>query len=102
MVEASWAEEIKGLLDRVLDPAVPAFQAIGHRQIARYLQGEWSFEKALTETKRATCRFAKRQETWFRKEPEIVWFGARRLEMRIPEVMDLLSRRGFGRAHGQA
>jgi tRNA dimethylallyltransferase len=53
-----------------------AFKAIGYRQIARYLEGMWSLESAMEDTKRESRRYAKRQTTWFRSEREIVWLDA--------------------------
>ncbi|HYU35886.1 MAG TPA: tRNA (adenosine(37)-N6)-dimethylallyltransferase MiaA [Thermoanaerobaculia bacterium] len=76
MVEKGWVEEVSLLLSRGLSPDLPAFQAIGYRQLVQYLEGTWSLDRAIAETIRSTRRFAKRQETWFRKEPHIAWFSA--------------------------
>jgi tRNA dimethylallyltransferase len=51
-----------------------AFKALGYREMAAHLRGEWDEEKARRETVRNTLRYAKRQMTWFRKEPEVRWF----------------------------
>lgn len=87
MVELGWVEEVASLLRRGLDPALPAFQAIGYRQLVRHLTGEWTREKAIDETIRATRRFAKRQLTWFRKERDVIWFDARDCDACISEVL---------------
>ncbi len=79
MVEKGWVEEVRGLLAKGLSPDLPAFQAIGYRQLVHYLEGAWSLDRAIAETIRSTRRFAKRQETWFRKEPDITWFSAQEL-----------------------
>ena len=50
MVERGWVEEVARLLARGLDPGLPAFQAIGYRQLVRHLEGEWSLEQAIGET----------------------------------------------------
>lgn len=76
MVRRGWVAEVKGLLSRGVESGVPAFQAIGYRQIVRHVLGEWSLESALEDTIRATRRYAKRQETWFRKEKGIRWLSA--------------------------
>ena len=88
MVEEGWTEEVRGLLNRGLTPDLPAFQAIGYRQLVYYVRGEWSLAKTIDETVRATRRFAKRQETWFRKEPDVTWFSAEDLDRRIPQVLE--------------
>lgn len=101
MMEAGWLEEVSGLLSRGLDPGLPAFQAIGYRQLVRHLEGEWSLDRAIAETIRATCRFAKRQETWFRKEPDITWFSAQGLDhLLFTRVIEHVKHRGLGRAYG--
>ena len=100
MIEAGWREEVAGLLRRGLSPELPAFQAIGYRQLVRHLEGDGSLEQAAAEIVRETRRFAKRQETWFRKEPDITWFPAQELERRIAGVLDHAKSRGCGRAYG--
>ena len=63
MIELGWVEEVSHLLAGGLSPAAPAFQAIGYREIARHVAGEWSLERALDETLRATRRYAKPSQT---------------------------------------
>jgi tRNA dimethylallyltransferase len=100
MMEAGWREEVAGLLRRGLSAELPAFQAIGYRQLVRHLKGEGSLEQAVADVVRETRRFAKRQETWFRKEPDVTWFSGQELERRIPGVLDYAKHRGLGRANG--
>lgn len=91
MVRQGWIDEVARLLAGGLSPSAPAFQAIGYRQIARHLCGDCGLDEALEETIAATRRYAKRQMTWFRKEPDIHWFDARETD-RIPaSVMNDLS-----------
>ncbi|HEX6902845.1 MAG TPA: tRNA (adenosine(37)-N6)-dimethylallyltransferase MiaA [Thermoanaerobaculia bacterium] len=100
MMEAGWREEVAGLLRRGVSPDVPAFQAIGYRQLVRHLEGNGSLEGAVAEIVRETRRFAKRQETWFRKEPDVTWFSAQELKRQIPGVLEHAKHRGLGRAYG--
>ncbi len=100
MLEAGWLDEVETLLRQRLSPALPAFQAIGYRQLVRYLEGTVSLELAVEDIVRETRRFAKRQETWFRKEPEVAWFSAQDLERQIPGVLEHAKHRGLGRAYG--
>ena len=51
-------------------------QAIGYRQIAQHLRGQIGLDRAIEGTVRSTRRFAKRQSTWFRAEPDVAWFEA--------------------------
>ncbi len=99
MVEQGWLAEVVGLLARGLAPHLPAFQAIGYRQLALHARGEATFQQAIHDTIQATRRFAKRQETWFRKEPDVTWFSAQDLEQRVPQILDHVRLSGFGRAN---
>jgi tRNA dimethylallyltransferase len=51
-----------------------ALQTVGYQEIFDYLDQKWSWETALSEIKKNTRRYAKRQLTWLRKDPEIIWF----------------------------
>ena len=56
-----------------IDPKAQAFKAIGYRQIIQHLEGNLLLDEAMEEIKRETRRFAKRQLTWFRADPTLVW-----------------------------
>jgi tRNA dimethylallyltransferase len=66
-------EETRRLLDRGYGRHLGSMKGLGYRQIAGYLAGEYSYEEAVRRLKRDTRHFAKRQLTWFRKEPGLVW-----------------------------
>ncbi len=53
-----------------------ASRALGYAQVLRYLGGECAEQEALAETIRATRRFARRQESWFRRDPRVRWLPA--------------------------
>ena len=53
--------------------ARPHATAIGYRQAAAHLAGELTLDEAIERTITATRRFARRQDSWFRKDPRIVW-----------------------------
>ena len=50
-----------------------AMQAIGYKEALAYLDGEAAREEAIDEIKLRSRQYAKRQLTWFRREPETVW-----------------------------
>jgi tRNA dimethylallyltransferase len=52
------------------------FSTVGYREIARFVRGELSLAESVARAKRASRRLAKRQLTWFRADPEIVWLNA--------------------------
>lgn len=61
-------EEVRALMARKLDPALPALKAHGAPWLSRHLSGEISREEASTQAKLDTRQYAKRQETWFRHQ----------------------------------
>lgn len=95
MVASGWIEEVRGLLQSGLAIDLPAFQAIGYRQIARHVLEGWPLEEALEDVARETRRFAKRQETWFKREPDVQWFEASPMESE-PKVLEYLTSKGLG------
>lgn len=66
-------EEVRSLLERRLNPMLPAMRAIGVREIAGFLEGELSREEALAAGRTATRQYAKRQYTWFSRQPPADW-----------------------------
>ena len=73
MLEQGAIEEVEALLLRHLSPSLPVMRAIGVPEIAGYLRGEWSKEEALARGQQATRNYAKRQYTWFRRQPPAQW-----------------------------
>lgn len=68
MVEMGALEEVRALVARGLDPALPAMKAVGVREFAAHLAGETTLEAAVEATRQATRNYAKRQLTWFRNQ----------------------------------
>lgn len=66
-------EEVRHLRE-AFGPTSPAFKAIGYREVLLSLSGEITEREAVESTTRATLRYAKRQMTWFRREPGVEWF----------------------------
>ncbi|GAA2733763.1 tRNA (adenosine(37)-N6)-dimethylallyltransferase MiaA [Actinocorallia aurantiaca] len=73
MWEAGLVEEVRELEKAGLRSGRTASAALGYAQVLRFLAGEWTEEQAREETVRATRRFARRQESWFRRDPRIRW-----------------------------
>lgn len=80
MIEKGLLEEVKGLLDQGYGPHLNSMKALGYREIATHLLGDCDFQRTVELFKRNTRRYAKRQITWFRKEPEAVWRRVESLE----------------------
>ena len=75
MVKAGWIDEVRRLIETGLPPASKPFQFIGYSQWREFLQGGMSRETAVKQIQQATRRFAKRQITWFRREPGVQWLS---------------------------
>jgi len=92
-VDHMWAhglvEEVRGLVPAGLREGRTASRALGYAQVLRHLDGEWTEEQARAETVRATRKFARRQESWFRRDPRVHWLPVGRNDL-ATEVMELL------------
>src|SRR5690606_19634376 len=71
MMEHGLLEEVKALAEK---KHLNALNTVGYKELFAFLEGRCSLEEAVEEIKKNTRRFAKRQLTWFRKNPEIHWF----------------------------
>jgi len=78
-VERMWGgglvDEVRQLVGAGLREGRTASRALGYAQVLRMLDGELTEAAALAETQRATRRFARRQDTWFRRDPRVVWLA---------------------------
>ena len=73
MLEAGALEEVAALLARELDPDLPVMRAIGVPEIAAYLEDAIDHERMIAAGQQATRNYAKRQFTWFRRQPPPEW-----------------------------
>ena len=76
MVRRGLAEEVRGLLDRGVPREAQSMQALGYKEMILYLDGIWSLEKTIEEIQKGTRHYAKRQGTFLRREPDIVYLDA--------------------------
>lgn len=72
-LRAGLVQEVQALLRRGFDPSLPSMQGLGYKEIVPYLQGAVPLADAVARLRRNTRRFAKRQYTWFRRDPRIRW-----------------------------
>ena len=73
MLEAGLLEEIRGLLDSGIPEKCTAMQAIGYKEFVSALAGRETVRQAAEEVKKASRHYAKRQLTWFRRNPAVHW-----------------------------
>lgn len=100
MMEQGLLAEVKRLRDEGVTSDMVSMQGLGYRQIFDYLEGIATLDEAVERIKRETRHFAKRQLTWFRREPDARWinvseFGGDRkiiLELMTEECLCLLEK----------
>ncbi|MCI6731613.1 MAG: tRNA (adenosine(37)-N6)-dimethylallyltransferase MiaA [Lachnospiraceae bacterium] len=73
MLEAGLVEEVRQLKQEGCQKGMVSMQALGYKEILSWLNGECTFDEAISILKRDTRRFAKRQLTWFRREKDVCW-----------------------------
>jgi len=73
MFEDGLVEETRGLLDKY-GPSAGPLGSLGYKQVVQHLRGEMTRDAAIAAAQQVHRNYAKRQMTWFRREPEVVWF----------------------------
>src|SRR5699024_9824920 len=93
MWDQGWVDEVRRLLEAGLAEGRTASRAIGYAQIRRHLDGELTAAEAKEETIIRTRQFARRQETWFRRDPRIHWIdgSAHDAEANLAAALDMLA-----------
>lgn len=82
MLAAGLLDEVRGLLAAGYNRRLPAMSGLGYRQLAQHVAGEMELETAVERIKFETHRFARQQNTWFRRDdPRIHWLDAARPEL---------------------
>lgn len=72
-IQNGWIQEIEELLAHGVSETAPAMQSIGYREIVAFIKNRKTLEEAVRNIKQATRRYAKRQITWFKRDPGIRW-----------------------------
>ena len=70
MIQKGLVEEARPLFEH---KHLNALQTVGYKELFRYFEGEITLDFAISEIKKNTRRFAKRQLTWIRRNPDILW-----------------------------
>ncbi|MCD2259259.1 tRNA (adenosine(37)-N6)-dimethylallyltransferase MiaA [Psychroserpens luteolus] len=71
MIDEGLIDEVKSLQSK---QELNALNTVGYKELFKYLNGEWDLNFAISEIKKNTRRFAKRQLTWFKKNEDTLWF----------------------------
>lgn len=82
----------EGLLDEVKHvykfKNLNALQTVGYKELIKHLDGEWDLDFSVSEIKKNTRRFAKRQQTWFKKNQDTVWVNHDAVYLDIIEAIE--------------
>ncbi|MGA5122375.1 tRNA (adenosine(37)-N6)-dimethylallyltransferase MiaA [Streptomyces pseudogriseolus] len=94
MWESGLVEEVRALEAQGLREGRTASRALGYQQVLAALAGACTEEEARAETVRATKRFARRQDSWFRRDPRVHWLSGAAADLReLPRLaMSLVER----------
>ena len=85
MIKEGLIDEAKSLFQYKEENAL---QTVGYRELFEYFEGKISFEEAILEIKKNTRRFAKRQNTWFKKNEAIHWFD---YDTEVSEIINFIN-----------
>jgi tRNA dimethylallyltransferase len=91
MWQAGLMDEVRALEAVGLRDGLTASRALGYQQILAHFAGEYSEDEARAETVRATKRFARRQDSWFRRDPRVHWLVGRGEEL-VDQALSMLER----------
>jgi len=80
MINSGFINEVKQLLAMGYSPELKSMQSIGYRHIVNFLEGHCTWDETVRTIKRDTRRYAKRQMTWFKADPEVIWKEPKALE----------------------
>jgi len=76
-----FVDEVRALAERGLQEGRTARAAIGYAQVLAALEGQMELSAAMEETAVSTRQYARRQATWFLRDPRITWFMGSRAEL---------------------
>ncbi|WP_299103204.1 tRNA (adenosine(37)-N6)-dimethylallyltransferase MiaA [uncultured Winogradskyella sp.] len=84
MIKNGLLDEVKSLLPH---KELNALNTVGYKELFNYFEGDWTLDLAVSEIKKNTRRFAKRQLTWFRKDENTKWFD---YKTNVSEIIDYI------------
>ena len=90
MIRQGLVEEVRGLAARGLTEENTSMKGLGYKELFPYLRGEISLEEAVRIIQRDTRHFAKRQLTWFRREPDVIWIQKPDFDYDEEKILDYI------------
>jgi tRNA dimethylallyltransferase len=91
MISQGLLNEVNLLVEKGYSLDLKPMQSIGYRHMGMFLNGEVDFDEAVRLLKRDTRRYAKRQFTWFNKEPDLIWLEPSQTDKAFDLIKDFLT-----------
>ncbi len=91
MIEAGLEKEVRTIMESGTSPDCVSMQAIGYKEMVPYIKGEMSLEEAVYQIKLRTRHFAKRQLTWYKREPDVIMMDRREFNGDVNAMMTFMS-----------
>lgn len=91
MIDQGLLNEVNSLVDKGYSLDLKSMQSIGYRHMGMFLKNEVDFDEAIRLLKRDTRRYAKRQFTWFNKEPGLIWLEPSQIDSAIDLIKEFLT-----------
>ncbi|MGD2126539.1 MAG: tRNA (adenosine(37)-N6)-dimethylallyltransferase MiaA [Desulfobacteraceae bacterium] len=90
MIDHGLVKETENLLSKGYAPELKPMKSLGYRHMIRYLEGRWGLDEAIHQLQTDTRRYAKRQLTWFRADPQMAWFEAEEKESIVCKIEEFM------------
>jgi len=90
MINDGLMDEIQGLLRKGYSPELKPMKSIGYRHMVKLLEGAWDLNQTIHHLQKDTRRYAKRQITWFRADPEMVWFRSENRGLIVKKIEEFI------------
>jgi tRNA dimethylallyltransferase len=94
MIERGLLQEVIGLTEMGYGRELKPMQSLGYKQMIQFISNEMEWDESIRQMKRDTRRYAKRQWTWFRADPEIRWRSEATGRSRIFEEVESFLKEG--------
>lgn len=94
MLDQGLLKEVKNLVEAGYSLELKSMKSLGYRHMAAFLNKEADWEETVRTLKRDTRHYAKRQMTWFKADPEIVWIGLDAIDEATSRVKAFMVKRG--------
>ena len=91
MFSRGLVKEVKSLIEKGYKDCNSVLQAVGYKEVVKYINGEINLHECVEEVKRNTRRLAKKQMTWFRADPGIKWIRTDSYDNIIDLIIDILN-----------